>query len=141
MKLKVFNIGEYLSYRLSKDDLLFIDKILNEWPGYCIWLNKGGKCYFDMYTLPSYLIKEIDKANSRLIVYPIKAQEVSNERTYDGTWTTFKYTVEKKTKSLKLGLCHQGLIKVGTSFVNTADVRKTDLTKQDKTLTRMNVWD
>lgn len=139
----ITSLGEYLSLNMRPEDIVFVDKILNEWPGCCIWMNVGGKCYFNSYTLPKYLIKEIDKDNSRLIVYPITAKEVEHERTYDGDWTTFDFTVEKKTKSLKLGLIHTGQVKIGSSYVNVADIRKTDLNSMGtrKNLTRMNVWD
>ena len=77
------------------------------------------------------------------ILYPITNKQTSEERNYDGTWNTFKYTVEKKTKSLKLSIIHPNQVKIGNQYVNIANIRKTDLKQeeQDKRLTRMNIWD
>ena len=143
MSQKPLSLPEYLSTNLNKDTITFINDILTKWPGYCIWLNQGGKCYFNSYSVPKYLIKEIDKDNSRIIVYPISNKQTSEKRDYDGTWSTFKYTVEKKTKSLKLSILHTNQVKIGAQNVNIADIRATDLKQeeQDKRLTRMNVWD
>lgn len=143
MLWKPQSLPEYLMNNMNKDTLTFVDDILNKWPGYCIWLNQGGKCYFNSYSVPKYLIKEIDKDNSRLIVYPITNEITSESRDYDGTWNTFKYTVEKKTKSLKLSILHINQIKIGNQYVNIANIRATDLKQeeQDKRLTRINVWD
>lgn len=143
MLWKPLSITEYLSENLNKDTLTFVDDILNKWPGCCIWLNNGGKSYYNMYSVPKYLIKEIDKDNSRLIVYPITNTKTSEEHNYTGTWTTFKYTVQKKTKSVKLSILHTNQVKIGNQYVNIADIRKTDLKQeeQDKRLTREPIWD
>ena len=143
MLWKPQSLPEYLMNNMNKDTLTFIDDILNKWPGYCIWLVQGGKCYFNSYSVPKYLIKEIDKDNSRLIVYPITNKITSESRDYDGTWNTFKYTVEKKTKSLKLNILYPNQVKIGNQYVNIANIKATDLKQeeQDKRLTRMNVWD
>lgn len=143
MLWKPQSLPDYLMQNPNKNTLVFIDKVLNEWPGCCIWMNAGGKCYFNSYSVPKYLIKEIDKDNSRLIVYPITHKQTSEYRDRNGTWNTFDYTVEKKTKSLKLSVLYTNQVKIGTQHVNVADIRKTDLNQeaQDKRLTRMNVWD
>lgn len=142
MKNKTYLLGEYLSYDSSKEAIVLIDNILKEWPGKCIWLNSGGKSYFNSYNIPTYLIKEIDADKSRLIVYPINKEEVSTRRDADGTWTTFKYTVdETKTKSLLIRILSEKTIKLGTQYIYITDIRTTDLTKPDEILTRMNVWD
>lgn len=143
MLWKPQSLPDYLMQNPNKNTLVFIDKVLNEWPGCCIWMNAGGKCYFNSYSVPKYLIKEIDRDNSRLIVYPITHKQTSEYRDHNGTWNTFDYTVEKKTKSLKLSVLYTNQVKIGTQHVNVADIRKTDLNQeaQDKRLTRMNVWD
>jgi len=142
MKNKTYLLGEYLFHDSSKEAIVLIDSILKEWPGKCIWLNSGGKSYFNSYNTPTYLIKEIDADKSRLIVYPINKEEVSTRRDADGTWTTFKYTVDKtKTKSLLIRILGEKTIKLSTQYVNTTNIRTTDLTKPYEILTRMNVWD
>lgn len=143
MLRKPLSLPEYIMHNTNKDTFVFIDEILNNWPGYCIWMNAGGKSYYTMYDLPKYLIKEIDKDNSRVIVYPITHTQTSETRDHTGTWNTFKYTVEKKVKSLKLNILYTNQVKIGTQYVNIANIRKTDLKQeeQDKRLTRMNVWD
>ena len=142
MRNKTYLLGEYLSYDSSKEAIVLIDNILKEWPGKCIWLSSGGKSYFNSYNIPTYLIKEIDVDKSRLIVYPINKEEVSTRRDADGTWTTFKYTVDKtKTKSLLIRILGEKTIKLSTQYVNTTDIRTTDLIKPYEILTRMNVWD
>ena len=143
MLWKPLSLPEYLIENMNKDTLTFVDDILNKWPGYCIWLNAGGNAYFNSYHIPKYLIKEIDKDKSRLIVYPITAKQIKEERDRNGTWTTFDFTVEKKTKSLKLSILHTNQVKIGNQYVNIYNIRETDLNYEGtkKTLTRMNVWD
>lgn len=142
MRNKTYLLGEYLFHDSSKEAIVLIDSILKEWPGKCIWLNSGGKSYFNSYITPTYLIKEIDVDKSRLIVYPINKEEVSTRRNEAGTWTTFKYTVDKtKTRSLLIRILGEKNIKLGTQYIYINDIRTTDLTKPDEILTRMNVWD
>ena len=44
MLWKPQSLPEYLMNNMNKDTLTFVDDILNKWPGYCIWLDQGGKC-------------------------------------------------------------------------------------------------
>jgi len=140
-KNKIYKVGEYLSEHMGKEDIIFINNIIN-YVGKCIWLEQGGKSLINRYMLPCYLIKEVDVDNSMLIVNPIKATTVSIERDSGyNEWTTFKYDVINKTKQLKFGLVETHLLKIGSRYVNSYYVRDTDLTKPDKTMTRENPWD
>ncbi len=140
-KTKIYKVGEYLSEHMGKEDIIFINNIIN-YAGKCIWLEQGGKSLINRYMLPCYIIKEVDVDNSMLIVNPIKATTVSIERDSGyNEWTTFKYNVINKTKKLKLGLVETHLLKIGSSYVNSYYIRDTDLSKEDKTMTRENPWD
>lgn len=140
-KTKIYKVGEYLSEHMGKEDIIFINNIIN-YAGKCIWLEQGGKSLINRYMLPCYIIKEVDVDNSMLIVNPIKATVVSIERDSGyNEWTTFKYDVINKTKKLKLGLVETHLLKIGSGYVNSYYVRDTDLSKEDKTMTRENPWD
>lgn len=141
-KNKIYKIGEYLSENMTKEDIVFVDNIINHYVGKCIWLEKGGKSLINRYMLPCYIIKGIDLDNSTLIVNPITATALSKERDSEyNEWTTFKYDVQKQNKTLKIGLVETHLLKIGSTYVNSYNVRDTDLTKPDKTLTRENPWD
>ena len=141
-KNKIYKISEYLSEHMTSEDIVFVDNIANNYVGKCIWLEKGGRSLINRYMLPCYQIKAIDPDNSTLIVNPIKATVISKERDSGyNEWTTFKYDVINKTKTLKFGLVETHLLKIGSGYVNSYNVRDTDLTKPDKTLTRENPWD
>ena len=56
MLWKPQSLPEYLMNNMNKDTLTFVDDILNKWPGYCIWLDRGGKCYFNSYHFMLYLL-------------------------------------------------------------------------------------
>ena len=141
-KNKIYKIGEYLSEHMGKEDIIFINNVIN-YAGKCIWLEQGnGKSLINRYMLPCYIIKEVDVDNSTLIVNPIKATPIAKERDSQyNEWTTFKYSIVNKTKTLKLGLVEAHLLKIGCAYVISYNVRDTDLTKPDKTLTRENPWD
>lgn len=142
MKNKIYKLGEYLSEHMNKEDIVFVENIANHYVGKCIWLEQNSKSLINNYMLPCYIIKGVDVDNSTLIVNPIKATPLSKERDSQyNEWTTFKYDVVNKIKTLKLGLVEAHLLKIGSSYVNSYNVRDTDLTKPDKTMTRENPWD
>ena len=141
-KNKIYKVGEYLSEHMGKEDIIFINNVIN-YAGKCIWLEQGnGKSLINRYMLPCYIIKEVDVDNSTLIVNPIKATPIAKEHDSQyNEWTTFEYSIVNKTKTLKLGLVEAHLLKIGCAYVNSYNVRDTDLTKPDKTMTRENPWD
>lgn len=142
-KNKIYKLGEYLTENMTPEDIVFVNNVANNYIGKCIWLEKGnGKSLINRYMLPCYIIKAIDPDNSTLIVNPIKATPIAKEHDSQyNEWTTFKYDIVNKTKTLKLGLVEAHLLKIGCAYVNSYNVRDTDLTKLDKTLTRENPWD
>ena len=141
-KNKIYKLGEYLTENMTPEDIVFVNNVANNYVGKCIWLEKGGKSLINRYMLPCYQIKAIDPDNSTLIVNPIIATPIAKEHDSSyNEWTTFKYDVQKQTKTLKLGLVETHLLKIGCAYVNSYNVRDTDLTKPDKTLTRENPWD
>ena len=141
-KNKIYKVGEYLSEHMGKEDIIFINNVIN-YAGKCIWLEQGnGKSLINRYMLPCYIIKEVDVDNSTLIVNPIKATPIAKEHDSQyNEWITFEYSIVNKTKTLKLGLVEAHLLKIGCAYVNSYNVRDTDLTKPDKTMTRENPWD
>ena len=142
---KTYTLDEYLSEHTEGKDFEAVGNILTNFVGKCIWLQpKKQRWHYNYYTLPTYMIKEVDTQNSRLIVYPIKANVVDIEKTqdYDATeYTTFKYELEKKTKSLKLKLIEPWLIRVGNCNVHTNHIKELDFDKTDKICTYYRMYD
>ena len=71
-KNKIYKVGEYLSEHMGKEDIIFINNVMN-YAGKCIWLEQGnGKSLINRYMLPCYIIKEVDVENKKIIVHLLK---------------------------------------------------------------------
>ena len=146
MRNKTYTINEYLSERSSKEDFIFVNTILSDFIGKCIWMQPKKKGWrYNYYTIPLYMIKDIDKENSRLIVQPIKAHIVKVDHDYAdySDYTTFKYEIDTKKKptSLKLGLVNPHTVKVGATYVALHEIKELDFSKEERICTYYRLYD
>lgn len=143
-KQKPYSLNEYLSEHNSGEDFIFVNDIIHNLIGKAIWMEpKKHGWHYNYYTIPLYIVVNIDREKSRLIVHPIKAHALEVTHDYDYTeYTTFKYEIDTtKKKSINLGLIRPGLLKIGTSHVFTNHIKELDFDKEDKVCTYYRLYD